>query len=199
MEKDFVKELTAVYLMLNDEMREGNFLQKRFHRVTILSDGKKASAGVVYGAHLDIVASLIEQDAFLAEDSINIGSFMYKGGLYSSNGSVELVEPGKVDDVRGEVVLSGNSARFRPMTFAQNSYLNDLRTKERFIRYASGIADAAQGIAVEDGFLRVYGEHQAPSARDGMLLSVPVTELADRLYDVKPVEIAKPVEVKADE
>ncbi len=182
--QDEVKQMITVYMMVNKELREGNFLQRQFHRVSVPREYSRERYGVVLGTHIDIVAELMEEDKFFIDDKPHAGSFKFQGRPYSQNASIESVE-GTILDAAGTIVPTQNGGvKFKPCTFEKNPNLNDLRSKERFVRYASGIKTEAEGICIENGFLRVYGEHQRMEDTE-MLRSYSVADIADRLFGVE--------------
>jgi hypothetical protein len=179
--------------MLNDELKEGNFLVPRFHRVNTPRQHNAAGhdlLGVLHGTHLDLVAELIEAGKYFANSNHSIDCFRYDGKRYSGNASVEPVEEGLVTDACGTIVKTDKGYEFRPKVIAEKPFLQDLRSQEGFVQFARTLRLEAGGIAIEDGFLRLYGEHQLPPERKGRLQSTPLADIAKRLYE-KAVEQPK--------
>ena len=79
MENEKLKQLVSVYMMLNDELREGTFLENRFFDIKEgFVNSAKRDIGVVQGTHIDIVAQLIGEEKYFGDNEANIGNFRRK-------------------------------------------------------------------------------------------------------------------------
>jgi hypothetical protein len=191
MNPEQVTQFAAVYLMLNQDMREGNFLKKRFHHVKTGLQTKVVDLGVWYGTHLDLVASIIGNYNYFSESNPDISDFMRKGEIGKYNGSVVEVKPEKRNDVNGNIKEVRGRFYFKP-TDIVNSSVEPLRTKTGFLDYTMQMDVEAPGIRVANGSLDLYGEHCAPLTREKMLTTIGIESIANRLYDrhraVKPIQ-----------
>lgn len=192
MEEQELKQYAAVYMMLNEELREGNFLQKRFYDISHpCRSGGHDPIGVISGTQLDIVAQLMAEGKFFSDEP-DIANFMRKGQISIYNAKIVPVEPGLKLNVVGEFAIEDGIYVFKPFTISQKEYLNPLRTQEGFVDYARQLKMESDGITIEDGFLRVYGSDQAPKTANGRLVSTPIEAIANRLF----VKIAKQEEAQ---
>ncbi|MCB9359038.1 hypothetical protein H6503_03855 [Candidatus Woesearchaeota archaeon] len=195
MEQDQVKQMVAVYMMMDEELREGNFLRQRYHRLrTTNGRDVPTDQGVALGRNIDIVASCMEQDLFFGYNGKWIDAFMYKGEFWKGNGVPEMLEAGKVEDMRGVVVENNGRYSFKQMTIGKKEYLEEFGAKDGFLAYATALRLAGTGIQISDGNIYEYGEHQLRSAANkGMLVITPLELIANRLYDkAKPKIEDKP-------
>jgi hypothetical protein len=182
MNPEKVLQFLAVYLMLNQEMKEGNFLKKRFQNVKTAFDGQKTDVGIWYGAHLDMVATLLAQGQYFSDTDPQIPYFLRAGKFNEYNASVNEVEAGRVSDVTGNVIESRGRFYFRPSHIV-SQHVDGLRTKAGFLEYVMQMDAESDGIRITNGTMDLYGSQCAPSGRKGMLTSFGLDEIANRLYD----------------
>ena len=181
MENDKVKQLVSVYVMVNDELHAGKFLQKQFYDIAhIVGRRERGPMGVLCGTPLDIAAQLMENDRFFSEYTPDIGSFRCNGrmGLIAS---IKPVSDGLVATCIGNIVATPNGFEFKPSEISPKEYLADLRSEQGFVDYAAALKLEADGIAVENGFLRVYGEHQKLEGTN-LLRSYRIEDIAKKVF-----------------
>jgi hypothetical protein len=179
------KAFAAVYLMLNEELREGNFLVPRYHRITggiRFGWAYPSYTGVVHGTHLDIAVELMEAGEYFGTHNLipTISCFMYEGKMSPRNASIKPAEG--LANVIGEIVRTEKGYEFKPQTFAEKPFLNDLRSQEGFVKFARTLRLEDDGITLEDGFLRLYG-NMLPPERKERAQSTPLADIAKRLYE----------------